>query len=147
MEALSLVCLYGLTSYEDLKTRQVRVIEVLIFGVFGIFFNLICKPHTAISVLGGVLVGAGVYIFSIFSKEKIGKGDGLIVMVTGLYLGFRSTLYLLWISSVLAAMVGTVFIKRHGEKMDFELPFVPFLMAGYLIQFILKGLGGFVVCG
>ena len=147
MEVLSLLCLYGLTSYEDIKTRQVRIREILIFGVIGILFNLICKPHAAISVIGGVMVGIVLYIFSILSHEKIGKGDGLIVIVTGLYLGFMGTLSLLWLSSVLAALAGAVFIKRHGAKLDMELPFIPFLLAGYILLFIINALGGVVVCG
>ena len=147
MEAVGLVCLLSITAVDDIKSRQVRVLEIIFFGLIGIIFNMIRKPHSLPSVLGGVMVGTLVYIFSILSKEKIGRGDGLVLMAVGIYLGFADTLELLWVSTILAAIIGTIFVKKHKANMDIELPFVPFLLMGYLLLFAFKELGGFVVCG
>ena len=147
MEVLGLVCLYSLTAFDDLKERQVRVIEIIIFGIIGIFINIFGKSHSIESVIGGVMVGGLVLIFSYLSNEKIGKGDAFLIMVTGLYLGFRETLTLLWISSILAAVIGTIIVKKYKAKEDMELPFVPFLLIGYLLIVLLGKLGGIEVCG
>ena len=147
METVGLVCLYGLTAFDDIRTKQVKVLEIMFFGVLGILFNLICKPYSLINVAGGVMVGGLLYLFSVLSKEKIGKGDSLIVMVSGLFLGFHNTLLLLWVSSLIAAIIGTVIVKKHGKEMDLELPFIPFLLIGYLVICIVNTLGGLVVCG
>ena len=147
METVGLVCLYGLTAFDDIRTKQVKVLEIMFFGVLGILFNLICKPYSLINVAGGVMVGGLLYLFSVLSKEKIGKGDSLIVMVSGLFLGFHNTLLLLWVSSLIAAIIGTVIVKKHGKEMDLELPFIPFLLIGYLVICMANTLGGLVVCG
>ncbi|WP_090167385.1 prepilin peptidase [Pseudobutyrivibrio sp. 49] len=147
MEAFGLVCLYTLTAYDDLRERQVRVIEIIIFGIIGILINMFCKSHSLSSVFGGVAIGCLVLIFSYLSKEKIGKGDALLIIITGIYLGFRGTLTLLWISSILAAVVGTILVKKYQAKKDMELPFVPFLLMGYLLIISLEKLGGIAVCG
>ena len=68
-----------------------------------------------------------------------GMGDAFIIMVTGLYLGFMDTLILLWISSVLAAVFGIITIRIYDNK-EKELPFVPFLLIGFIIQYSLKGI-------
>lgn len=147
MEEIGLVCLFGLTAFDDIKTKQVRLAEIIGFGALGLLFNAIYQPHSLLSIFGGVMIGCLIYIYSIVSNEKIGKGDGLIVMVAGLYLGFSETVMLLWISSTLAAVVGTIMVKKHGARMDIELPFVPFLLMGYLLIDIVNTIGGIIVCG
>ncbi len=92
------------------------------------------------------MVGLMVYLFSVLTKEKIGKGDALVVMVTGLYLGFQNTLLLVWLSTILAAVIGSIIIRKNNVNTDFEIPFVPFLLMGYLIIYFISCVGGMVVC-
>ena len=110
--------------------------------MIGICFDIVYTKYALASILGGVGVGVAMYIFSIISKEKIGKGDALLVMVTGLYLGFMNTVVLVWLSSVLAALVGLVLIRKYDNKADKEMPFVPFILLAYLIMFTVNSLGG-----
>ena len=142
MEALGLVCLYGITAFDDYRTKHIKLMELIIFAVIGICFDIVYTKYALASILGGVGVGVAMYIFSIMSKEKIGKGDALLVMVTGLYLGFMNTVVLVWLSSVLAALVGLVLIRKYDNKVDKEMPFVPFILLAYLIMFTVNSLGG-----
>ena len=142
MEALGLICLYGITAFDDYRTKHIKLMELIIFAVIGICFDIVYTKYTLASILGGVGVGVAMYIFSIISKEKIGKGDALLVMVTGLYLGFMNTVVLVWLSSVLAALVGLVLIRKCDNKADKEMPFVPFILLAYLIMFTVNSLGG-----
>lgn len=142
MEALGLVCLYGITAFDDYRTKHIKLMELIIFAVIGICFDIVYTKYALASILGGVGVGVAMYIFSIMSKEKIGKGDALLVMVTGLYLGFMNTVVLVWLSSVLAALVGLVLIRKYDNKTDKEMPFVPFILLAYLIMFTVNSLGG-----
>lgn len=142
MEALGLVCLYGITAFDDYRTKHIKLMELIIFAVIGICFDIVYTKYALASILGGVGVGVAMYIFSIISKEKIGKGDALLVMVTGLYLGFMNTVVLVWLSSVLAALVGLVLIRKYDNKVDKEMPFVPFILLAYLIMFTVNSLGG-----
>ena len=144
METIGLACLYGLTAMDDLKTKQVRVLEIIVFGILGIIINIIYKPHTLISVLGGVGIGLLTILFSYISKEKIGMGDAYIITVTGLYLGFIDTAILLWISSLLAAITGLVLIRKY-DNTKMEIPFVPFLLIAYVIMYLIHILGEFVL--
>ena len=142
LETIGLVCLYGLTCFDDIRTRQVQTIEIILFAVVGIIFNLCTHTNSVLSLIGGVGVGALVLLFSILTDEKIGKGDAYIIMVTGLYLGFMNTLVLLWISSILAAVIGMIIIRKYDKCLNQELPFVPFLLLGYLCLYIMQMIGG-----
>ena len=143
METIGLAFLYGLTAMDDLKTKQVRVIEIIVFGIIGILTNIIYRPHTLLSVLGGVGIGLLTIAFSYISKEKIGMGDAYIITVTGLYLGFINTAVLLWLSSLLAAITGLVLIRKY-DKPKIEIPFVPFLLIAYIIMYLIHVVGGIV---
>ena len=145
MEAIGLVCLYGITSLDDLRTKQVRLLEIIIFGIIGIIFNIIYRAYSLQSILGGVGIGIAIMCFSIFSKEKIGKGDAYIIMVTGLYLGFINTLLLLWFSTILAAITGIILIRKYDNKMSMEIPFVPFLLLGYIILYLIHAIGEILI--
>ncbi len=142
MEAFGLACFFGLTALDDIKTKRIRLIEIAFFTLLGIIIDLYKRPYSLQSIVGGVLVGGGVFIFSCISKEKIGKGDGLIVMVAGLYLGFINTIAVVWLASILAAVIGLIMIRKHGDRMDLEIPFAPFLFVSYMIVFMIGSLGG-----
>ena len=144
METIGLAFLYGLTAMDDLKTKQVRVIEIIVLGILGILTNIIYRPHTLLSVLGGVGIGLLTIAFSYISKEKIGMGDAYIITVTGLYLGFIDTAVLLWLSSLLAAITGLVLIRKYDNS-KMEIPFVPFLLIAYIIMYLIHTVGGFVL--
>ena len=138
MREIGLILFYGLTSFDDLKTKQVRVFEIVSFAIFGIVLNIVAPLNSMQSIIAAVFVGIVLYIFSILSKEKIGKGDALIVMVSGLYLGFTNVMILLWISSLLALIFGLITIKKLKVDSNYEIPFVPFLMSGFLIMYAIS---------
>lgn len=145
METFGLAMFYGLTVIDDVRTKSIRVLEVIVFAVIGLLIDVTLKPYSWMSVAGGVGVGAFVYILSLLTNEKIGKGDAMIVMVSGLYLGFMNTVIVLWLASILAAFFGGVMVKRHGHRMDLEIPFVPFLLGAYLTVFLVGKLGGLML--
>ncbi len=146
MEEIGLICFYGLATWDDVRSKKVRVIEIIIFGIVGLIIDFSIRPYSFLSILGGVMVGLMVYLFSVLTKEKIGKGDALVVIVTGLYLGFQNTLLLVWLSTILAAVIGSIIIRKNNVNTDFEIPFVPFLLMGYFFLYIISFLGGIRVC-
>ena len=64
------------------------------------------------------------------SREAVGYGDGGIVLVLGLFLSFWELLGLLAAASVLAALWTAVLL--FWGKAGRTIPFVPFLLAGFL---------------
>ncbi len=145
MEAFGLTFMLGLTAFDDIRTKRVRTIEIIVFAIIGVLIDIILKPYTLKSVLGAVAVGLFIYFVSVISREKIGKGDALITMVSGLYLGFLNLLILLWLSSILAAAFGGIYILKNKKKMDYELPFIPFMLVAYLIMYAISMLGGLFI--
>ncbi len=144
METIGLFMMYAFAAYDDIREKKIRIFEIAVFAILGLIINIMYHPYSLISVAGGVSIGICMLLFSIFTKEKIGMGDAYLIMVTGLYMGFMNTAIILWISSVFAVIVGLFIAGRNNNYKTLELPFVPFLLLGYIVLFIIKCQGGII---
>ena len=88
MEVISLISLLGICSLEDIWKRQIHLIIIGLFGILGVILHLYYGKLSALDMCAGVFVGVVLYLVSIGSGEKIGKGDAFLVTSTGVYLGF-----------------------------------------------------------
>lgn len=132
MEAVVLLGLLGICSFEDVKEREIRSIIVLLGGIVGISFHFFNENQSLLSIVGGLIVGILMLALSVASGEKVGKGDAILIMVTGIYLGFWQNLVLLWAAALMAGVYGFYNIFLHGKNLKSEIPFVPFMLAAYV---------------
>lgn len=139
---VELVLLPGLFiwSIEDKKTKLVDIRKVAVFLILGIGLAL-WQGQIIQKLLFALVFGAIFYLISIFSKEKIGKGDALVMMTIGIYAGTFNTIRVVWFASLLSALAGVyeLLIKRRGRA--YEMPFIPFLLGGYTYVYGMKLLG------
>lgn len=86
------------------------------------------------SVIGTFIGFAPLFIVARFGKG--GDGDSLLNGAIGFTLPLMYMLYMFLVTSVLYAVVlaGVVIRTRNMEK---QLPFVPFLMAGWIVMLVL----------
>lgn len=137
METIGLLGMLSICTYEDIKWRRIEIVSVLGFAVLGFIMHLFRMQIELLDIFGGMLIGVVLLVISVYSGEMIGKGDALIVLVSGIYIGFWNNLILVWGASVLAGVFGLIYIiKGHRKK---ELPFVPFLLSVYILILILNG--------
>lgn len=116
----------------DFKMRRISMISVVVFAAIGIMMQLPQIKENCISILGGILIGIIFIGLAKLTKEKIGYGDGWVLVVTGIYIGFYGNMSLLALSLFIASVVSIILLlcKKVGRKT--ELPFVAFMMPGYL---------------
>ncbi len=81
-----------------------------------------------------MLIPGGVIIFiSYITKEAVGMGDGILILVTGVFLGFTDNIVFIMLFFFLCAFFsGCMFIFRKYRLKD-KIPFAPFLFLSYLI--------------
>lgn len=137
MQAAGLLGMLGICSYEDIKTRKIGVVAVLLFAIFGVISRMILGIPDIKGMIGGMLLGGVLYLAGILFKGSLGSGDALMVMVSGIYLGFWNNLLLLWIASFFAGILGVGLLLK-GKK-NKEIPFAPFLLIAYLLLLALGG--------
>ncbi|MCR4674938.1 MAG: prepilin peptidase [Lachnospiraceae bacterium] len=143
METGCLMGLLSLLAMEDFRSKKIPMVPVIICGILGVIFHILFHTRTIWDLLGGFAIGFVLYFISIFTKGKIGKGDGFLFMVTGVYLGFWNNLFLLWLSCVMAGLIGMgIIVLKHKGK-NYQMPFVPFVLLSSFSLLLMRG-GSFV---
>jgi leader peptidase (prepilin peptidase) / N-methyltransferase len=84
------------------------------------------------------VIGSGFFLLHYFSKGRaMGLGDSpvalALALVTGGSLAIAGLLFSFWIGAVVG--IGILVATPKGHRMGIEVPFVPFLAAGYLLAY------------
>lgn len=121
----------------DLYKRKISMHSTILFGIVGILLQIPNYRDHWLSIAGGILVGVAIFVLSKVTKGKVGDGDAWILMVTGIFLGFRSNIMLLLLSLWMAAAVSILLLILKKAKRKTELPFVCFMIPGYILLLII----------
>ncbi len=91
----------------------------------------------AVQILLSLLPGIFFLVTGWCTKEKVGYGDGILLSITGLMVGFERCFTGLCISLFLSAFFGVLLLFLHKAQKNSRIPFVPFLTMGMGVCFIL----------
>ena len=127
----------ALFAVEDIRFRSVRKIPVLAFLFTGILYGLFSGSF--VSLIFSALPGVYFLSAALLTGEKIGYGDGFLVLALGVWMGFLPLIFVLAVGIVLSALFvilrsGIGCKKSPNLKTDREIPFVPFLFFGVTVQ-------------
>ena len=100
IQAYVLLGTLGVHSVEDIREKKISVTITLFSGIVGIILHLLFQNQSIYAMLAGMLPGIGIFILGRLTKGKIGMGDGLVFMLTGLYLGLEDNCMLMALSRI-----------------------------------------------
>lgn len=125
--------LLGICCIWDVREKKIPQNLTNTFFIISTGIFLMCYMQEWKTVFLGVLLGISIIGFSKISGGSIGLGDGKIICISGILLGFKQSLAMLLCALLLAAVWSAVlFAVKKGNRKS-SLPFIPFLSAGYLI--------------
>ncbi|MEG1458193.1 MAG: prepilin peptidase [Acetivibrio sp.] len=119
-------------SMEDIRHKEVFLWKILVLALFGIcsilFGNIAFLWERALGILPGIFL----LFIAWKTKEKIGKGDGLVLSSLGMQVGIYKIVLLLFLALCSSAVFSIVMmlLKRYHWKST--IPFLPFLLLGYI---------------
>lgn len=122
----------------DIKRRTVRLWQTLLVLGVGILWQWTAGQLITWNVAGGMLIGGLAWGFSCLSAERLGKGDALVLLCMGVYLGFAALLAVLMQALLLASAVAVYLLLIRKKTAQSAIPFVPFLAVGFMF-FMLIG--------
>lgn len=100
-----------------------------IFFLAAVFFMGLSWKDSLIGILlgGGILylIAFSYYLFT--RREGMGGGDIKLLAMLGAFLGWKSLLFILLVSSFLGAIAGITLMALKGANLKYAVPFGPFL--------------------
>lgn len=133
--AFILLCVCAVS---DMKKKEIPLIVVILgmAAAFGIDLWQIFHQTLSIREMGLALL-PGIFLLSVSfcTKEKVGYGDGLLLMTSGLLVGFQKCCLSLFISLVCCSVCALFLLALHKVKRNSSIPYVPFLAIGLGVLF------------
>ena len=92
--------------------------------------------------LAGALAGYAVFwlvakvFFLVTGREGMGQGDFKLLAMLGAFLGWQSLPFVIFLSSFVGAVIGSVYLLLTRNSMRVEIPFGPYLAAAGLIWLV-----------
>ena len=132
------ITMLAVETVSDIRTRKISLLRLSAFLAAGIVFNIVMKYQTLWSLLGGIAPGLILMLYARLTGEGIGYGDCVLFIVSGIFIGFFDNLKLLFLSLVLASVVGGVLVLLKKGNFRMKIPFVPCILSAYAIMIVLE---------
>lgn len=117
----------ALLSADDIREQKISVRKAGVGAVIAIISRIIMGRFLCMEIIFACLPGLFLLLLSVLTRESIGKGDGVIVVILGLWTDIW------WVLVVLCLaiwMVGIFALVRLLGKRKGPISFVPFLLFG-----------------
>lgn len=128
------LCVLGLlggNAWLDIKKREISLAGTGIFTLVGILLALkqgnLDWRYLAAAGIGLIFLG-----ISGLTGGKIGMGDGFLILALGTVLSLEELLTVLMIGMAVCACYGGVLLLGFRKSRNTCIPFVPFLLVGYV---------------
>ena len=116
----------------DIKWKKLPL-TLLLSGGFLAAAGILCgREIPAVILAAGGGVGVLFLIISKVTGEAFGYGDSILILITGIFIGFWEILYLLMAAFSMAAVFSVFLMIRRRFSRKSSFPFVPFLAAAYI---------------
>ncbi|MBO5210160.1 MAG: prepilin peptidase [Lachnospiraceae bacterium] len=133
--AFTIVCICAVY---DVKKKEIPLQGIVLGSIAGIGIDLwqITVGNLSFVETGlAVLPGCFLLLISFLTREKVGYGDGLLLVIIGLFTGFYRCMIILCISLILISISSLALLCMRKVTRNSRLPFVPFMALGMGVGF------------
>lgn len=131
VEQIFVLAFLGINSWKDIRKREVSLLATGIFAVIGII-NALWHGTICWEWIGAVGLGTALIALSVVSKGAVGMGDGLVLAALGTVLTFGELLGVFMMGLLCCSVWGIILLILPSTGKKTEIPFVPFLLLGYI---------------
>lgn len=133
-------------AFIDLEHRIIPDIISLPGIITGLVLNMVFAGKygyydAALDSIAGIIIGGG-FLFivaTVYEKlkkaEGMGGGDVKLAAMLGAFFGWRASIFMLLVSSVLGSFVGVILILVMKKDYKYAIPFGPFLVSAAFLYF------------
>lgn len=117
----------------DIKNKKVKISFIVVLGLFCVFSVILNKNVNIWEICGGIALGLSMIGLSVITNNQIGKGDGMVIAMLGISLGFRDCLMVIAFASVVMAFLSIVLLLLKKANKKTRLPFIPALFISFVV--------------
>ena len=139
---ICLIIILGVICVFDIKRKKIPVYMLIILAAAGIISNFTVGEFDIEKRIIAMLPGMILLIVSMITKQQIGYGNGMIILIMGLYIDIDDILSIVLSSFLLSSIAAIILMTVFKKKKNFEMAFSPFLLIGYGL---VKGV--YFICG
>ena len=129
---IALAIMFCIYSIQDVKKRSINLLVLLGIIPCLIIGLLFQKDFGIWSYITGGIFGGLLYLFSLCSEGRFGRGDAVVIGVVGIGLGLWKCLLVVFYGLLFAAIFGIGVPVCCGYQKRRQIPLIPFLTTGYL---------------
>lgn len=130
MAAVVFELLCSITDCTRLKISQKVLAAGWCLGITAALWRLWTEQERWYGIVAAVLPGILLLILSGLTEEKIGRGDGEMVLVLGLLLGAGECIAVLCAASFFSAIYAGIGLAAGKLRKGSRIAFAPFLLTG-----------------
>ena len=127
----------GIMSVEDIRKKGIKRLWLIGLGIVGLIFTIADAEVLCVSLLLRFVPGVVFVLLAWATREQIGMGDALLILVMGWYLNAIELVDVCLLAFFIAGLVALVLLVVIKKSKKFELPMVPFIFAGYVVMLCL----------
>lgn len=131
MKDVCVIAFLGINSWIDIRKKQISLLITAVFTVCGIIWT-ICNRGEAIDFLLCAGTGLAFVGISILTDGAVGMGDGFLIMALGTVMHPAEFFWMIFTAAMCCAVWAGILLVIFRKNGRVEIPFVPFLLLGYL---------------
>ncbi|WP_333860615.1 prepilin peptidase [Clostridium sp.] len=137
MVFVSIMIVIGVIDFDTtdvyFKTTAVGIIFALMFLGIYVYMGFPVKTY----IYGGLFAGLFLALIIFATRGGMGWGDVEIVVVCGLFLGFKYTVFMMFLAFIMGAVIGFFLILLGKKSRKDYIPFGPFIvMSSFITVFL-----------
>lgn len=131
MREFCVLVFLGLNSWIDIKKREISLVLATMLAAAGMIWT-VYRGIVSIERLLPIMTGVSFLGISVITRGSMGMGDGWILLALGTVLMPEEFFSMLFAAMLISAAWAGILLWLFRKKGNTEIPFVPFLMLGYL---------------
>ncbi len=138
---IAAVAVMTVLSIYDIRSRRIPVAGFAILFIMSVLYRMATDGSNVYipDLVWGIVPGLLMMGLSLVTEQKVGTGDGILILILGLGMGPVRCVYVLAGAMVLCCVFCGVLLLIHRAGRNTQIPFVPFITLGMGVMAIACG--------